>query len=406
MKSAQSKTSTMRRHRSQRPATDTVSPATRLAQRVGFTLVELLMVIVIIGILVAMLAVAINPVLQTARETTVAIEMKQIDLAIEQFNTKYGFYPPSFIGFDPRPATTAANSPPGGAQLLPFLNKISPNHQEGNGAPGTRLSVWWNAIGSNLTDSGSLIFWLNGLSNNKQFPITGGLANVDAAGNAVTTGGNFQLPVIFNADLVVRANAAGVVQQAVINGEMVNEFDVATMDSTGAVVGPPIEREALFDFKGGQLSDQFFDGTGLAPTGAGIRVYNSPHGNQKFDLAYRYRNSAFYDLADPVGTTSTPVGGRSRDAFHISVVNANGMPDQVFLNPNTFQLSTFGLDGRASGFASTAINQPVISGTPEEVEGLMNWQALNGDNIANFANGRLDGFDWTEEVELGNREPQ
>ena len=392
MKSAQSKTSTMRRHRSQRPATDTVSPATRLAQRVGFTLVELLMVIVIIGILVAMLAVAINPVLQTARETTVAIEMKQIDLAIENFNTENGFYPPSFTGFD-QTATGSAN------QLLPFLNKISPNHQELSpmfpGSSLTRLQVWWNTIGNVLDDRGSLIFWLNGLSTNKQFPITGGLPLVDAMGNALPAGvaGNAQLPVIFNGDFVVRVDMAGTVQT---NTDGSNEFDlVGTFD-----------REAIFDFKGGQLSDQFFDGTGLTPTGAGIRVYNSPHGNQKFDLAYRYRNSAFYDLADPVGTTSTPVGGRSRDAFHISVVNANGMPDQVFLNPNTFQLSTFGLDGRASGFASTAINQPVISGTPEEVEGLMNWQALNSDNIANFANGRLDGFDWTEEVELGGSNPQ
>ena len=100
MKSAQSKTTTMRRLRSQRAATDTVSSATRLAQRVGFTLVELLMVILIIGILISMLVVAVNPVLERARETAVAIEMKQIDLAIEHFNTKYGFYPPSFTSFD------------------------------------------------------------------------------------------------------------------------------------------------------------------------------------------------------------------------------------------------------------------------------------------------------------------
>ena len=33
-------------------------------------------------------------------------------------------------------------------------------------------------------------------------------------------------------------------------------------------------------------------------------------------------------------------------------------------------------------------------------------QASNNDNIANFANGRLDGFDFTEAVELGGREPQ
>jgi len=383
MKSAQSKTTAMRRHRSQRAATDTVSPATSIAQRVGFTLVELLMVIVIIGILVSMLVVAVNPVLQTARETTVAIEMKQIDLAIENFNTENGFYPPSFTGFD-QTATGSAN------QLLPFLNKISPNHQELSpmfpGSSLTRLQVWWNTIGNVLDDRGSLIFWLNGLSTNKQFPITGGLPLVDAMGNALPAGvaGNAQLPVIFNGDFVVRVDMAGTVQT---NTDGSNEFDlVGTFD-----------REAIFDFKGGQLSDQFFDGTGLTPTGAGIRVYNSPHGNQKFDLAYRYRSAgprqSFYD--DPFMT-----GGI---AYH---VNTDGGP--VWLNPNTFQLSTLGLDGQVSGFRPTAINQPTAgSATPEELtDGLPNWRALNGDNIANFANGRLDGFDWTEEVELGNRNPQ
>ena len=81
MNSAQSKPTTMRHYRSQRAATDSATITSRLALRVGFTLVELLMVILIIGILVAMLAVAINPVLQTARETAVITEMKQLDLA-------------------------------------------------------------------------------------------------------------------------------------------------------------------------------------------------------------------------------------------------------------------------------------------------------------------------------------
>ena len=98
MNSAQSKTTAMRRHRSQRAATDSATSATRLAQRVGFTLVELLMVILIIGILVSMLAVAIQPVLQTSREFAVTQEMKQMDLAIENFRNKNGFYPPSFVG--------------------------------------------------------------------------------------------------------------------------------------------------------------------------------------------------------------------------------------------------------------------------------------------------------------------
>lgn len=380
MKSAQLKTSTLRRHQSRRVATESVMSASRLARRVGFTLVELLMVIVIIGILVSMLAVAINPVLTRTYEFAVVSEMKQLDLAIEGFKNKYGFYPPSFFGF-PRSVVAdlndvdASNGAVDAGEenvLLPYLNKISPNHRElspmfpgVSGSP-SRLRVWWVAIGRHLDDRGSLVFWLNGLSKNKQFPITGGLPLV---------GGSAQLPVIFNADLAIRVDAGSNRQTAGGN----QEFDI-----TGT-----FERESRYDFRGGQLSNEFFDFTtsSLIIAASGTRVYNSPYGNGKFDLAYRYRNAAFYDIP----------GGTATDAFH---VNTDGGP--VFLNPGKFQLSTFGLDGLASSFATSAINKPTTGTGPQRSE----WTATSNDNISNFANGRLDSFDWTEAVELGGKNPQ
>ena len=205
------------------------------------------------------------------------------------------------------------------------------------------------------------------------------------------------MPVIFGADLAILVDPVGAVQRG--------EGDIVTMNSAGDVIGPSFEREALFDFKGGQLSQQL-GGGGTAP--AGIRVYNSPFGNAKFDLAYRYRNAAFYDLLDlPGDPPSLPISNRSRDAFY---VNTDG--GQVFLNPNTFQLSTLGLDGRPSQFelpdgslmlfAASAINRPSM-GTAAQRAG---WQQFSGDNIANFAAGRVDAFDFTEAVELGNRNPE
>ena len=162
-------------------------------------------------------------------------------------------------------------------------------------------------------------------------------------------------------------------------------------------MGNPVslERESLFDFKGGQLSDQFFDGTGLAPTDPGIRVYNSPHGNGKFDLAYYYRS------AGPNQNFYMDLQGTGGIAYH---VNTDRGP--VWINPNTFQLSTFGLDGRTSTL--TAINKPSPSRFPPDdaAQVIADWQEFNGDNIANFATGRLDGFDWTEAVEIGTRNPE
>ena len=375
MNSAQSKPATIRRYNNQRLSTSSADFASRLTQRVGFTLVELLVVIAIIGILVSLLAVAIQPVLRRARETAITVEMKQIELSVENFNNKYGFYPPSFTGLN------TAND------LLPFLNKLSPNHRELNPLfPGglSRLEIWWNAIGSNLRDRESLVFWLSGLSSNKQFPITGGLALI---------GGNAQLPVSFNADLAIVVDMAGAIQRA--EGDAV--------DANGSPVS--IERDSMFDFRGGQLVSESFDGmTGaLAPLLPGIRVYNQPFGKATNDLAYTYRNAAFYDLGasngSPGDDDSPAHPSRSGDAYYVRVAPAagGGTTGQVFINPNTFQLVTAGLDGIVAPASVNKLPSGVVS-----VEDA----ALNNDNITNFANGRLDAFDWTEAVELGGREAQ
>jgi general secretion pathway protein G len=65
--------------------------------RSGFTLVELLMVVVVLAILVALLLPAINAAVRTARQAAVQAEINQIATALESFKAKYGDYPPSRI---------------------------------------------------------------------------------------------------------------------------------------------------------------------------------------------------------------------------------------------------------------------------------------------------------------------
>ena len=332
--------------------------------RGAFTLVELLMVIAIIGILIGMLAVAVGPVITTSREFAVTQEMSQMEIAIENFQNKYGFYPPSFQGLG------------SAAAVLPYLNKISPNHQENAPMfPGgaSRLTVWWNAVGSNFDDRGSLVFWLSALSKNKQFPITAGLPLV----NATTA----QVPVAFNSDQAVQVDN---------NNMVIGE---------AALVGvASIEREVLYDFRGAQLSNQFFNQmTGmLAATAAGVRVYNMPYGNERQDMAYFYRNAAFYDLGATNGSamdSDDPTSAaRLTDAYYVRT-DGGSTTRQVFINPRTFQLTTFGLDGQA---AASPVNK---------TSGVANFN-LNNDNIANFAQGRLDTFDWSESVDLEGHEAE
>lgn len=62
--------------------------------RSAFTLVELLVVITIIGMLAALISVAASMAMGAARRSAIKMEMTQLSVALENYKTKYGEYPP------------------------------------------------------------------------------------------------------------------------------------------------------------------------------------------------------------------------------------------------------------------------------------------------------------------------
>src|SRR5687768_18374661 len=72
-------------------------PSPAPPSRRGFTLVELLVVIIIVGLLTGLLVTAIGSSMISARDARIIAEIEQLDQALKQYRDKYGSFPPSYL---------------------------------------------------------------------------------------------------------------------------------------------------------------------------------------------------------------------------------------------------------------------------------------------------------------------
>ncbi|HBH53247.1 MAG TPA: prepilin-type cleavage/methylation domain-containing protein [Planctomycetaceae bacterium] len=90
----------------------------RRVTRPGFTLIELLVVIAIIAILVALLLPAVQQAREAARRTQCKNNLKQLGLALHNYESTYGMFPPSRINISNPRFQIAWNT-----MILPYIEQ-------------------------------------------------------------------------------------------------------------------------------------------------------------------------------------------------------------------------------------------------------------------------------------------
>ena len=86
----------------------------------GFTLIELLVVIAIIAILIALLLPAVQQAREAARRSACKNNMKQIGLAIHNYQETFNFFPPGYISTNPGRPNHTSWCRSGGVQRAPW----------------------------------------------------------------------------------------------------------------------------------------------------------------------------------------------------------------------------------------------------------------------------------------------
>ena len=102
-----------------------------LRRRSGFTLIEIMVVVVILGLLAALVVPRIGPQVAEAQRTTAATQIRSLEDAFEMYRMHNGFYPSTQQGLDALVSAPSTSPVPKHYQDGGYLKKV-PDDPWGN----------------------------------------------------------------------------------------------------------------------------------------------------------------------------------------------------------------------------------------------------------------------------------
>lgn len=168
----------------------------------GFTLVEILTVIVIIGILAGIAIPAINGALRTSKETAIRVEIDVMSQAMEAYKLEYGDYPPDFSDWaavERHFRKAFPNIDNGELRILAQFTHYNSGllRTSSTGPADPRTSAAFDHYPHAIDRAEALVFCLGGFSKDKKFPFTGQggplvlVTGADAAGEPSGNGDDY-----------------------------------------------------------------------------------------------------------------------------------------------------------------------------------------------------------------------
>lgn len=375
-------------------------------RRLGFTMVELLVVLSIIALLIALLIPAVNAAVRTAKNAAVQAEINNMAQALASFKSQYGDYPPSRIVLNESGAvlptvggipSTKATADVHLGQLyqrtIVAFRKFWPRVVLSSGGPvfGTGATTWYDFNGDGtfagntamvLQGHECLVFFLGGIPAWNSGRVTGvsgfGKNPTNPFLNQAVTSNRTAPLYEFDGSRLVTNSITG----------MPGYLDSLSSTSTPT----PQNFYSYFSTNNGSgydPNDVNFEGPAASPTYVAQLYQAEADVNLKAPIGASFLVS--FPVYNAAGQVTPSVTQSPSPNPYTSSASAGGST-VTYINGQSFQILSAGIDGQfgIGGLyapnSTTAALPPVGSLTNSTDPGV---RQMENDNLSNFHNGRL-----------------